>query len=984
MTDYAPFWLPSLFALDNKVYGALGEVNSSLTFNVDPVLTELGITTDFLVDFLDQIKHTFEALFLCGYVVPYVEIGIQHLTSVRMDEENTGAIWLRIDLQKRRIEAYRRTEHVNSNRIRFQTQKIATPEGDLSIQLDYDYANNLVPRLHGETDDAHTALAATMKSHLAGVIFRDTGLTEEVLVIHDDPVMTMADYRANLSGILMRDLDNDGLVTLPLGFRVDFTAFASPAEACIKVFEAFRHATFDTVTWILGHALLDKAGTTLDAYETAGINYDLTVKLPGMLWVLDNRYWEPLRPGDTTFVGYDKKMERLQIAPRMLMGAFEGTNTFTFNDLRNDSSAADPPLSSYLTEKRAGYLYGMIYGSGTDIQVEPAIRMPRTEMRPLERMIDVILGHSARRSRYEQKTRDRAKWHSYVGAENRYEKVTDTLEGLMYDGYVMQEAGAEQEFAAQEIDNIVGVFFREYRHVVDDFAGHYGMQTPGPIRKRARRESYLTVIMSLFNFGVFSLEMIVGDLNEVPVEPNVEALLDDGSDGDGAAGIRLRHTLYDLPGLKVWQHYTTPDTITLREMVAWEYIPAPPRPSAGIRAQMEAAGLYKPDERDRLVIVAGPGVAISQITSGWPASVTLDIYRVQSPALVPDGDERINIGLITQPYTIGILDDIDHHTVTAADPDNTLREGEAGVTRETQELDRRYQLQDLAPDHPDRLPFLTVTPVRKDNGKCGVTLATTYPRNMYYRGVDGEAAVEILMDQTSGADRFAFEVRYEIHKMRRAVGTHQETRIRYNRHSDIAVEEEVTVTDYDMVDVAQFHIIVHATSGVEILLKDNKTGPIWDLLHDISPDGWDMTTWIDDPVDDTCVYSFHRASSVNGAGPFAAIPDQGVPLWTVPAGFAPYTIPQNEAFNEAVVEHAKFMIDMSLGLIPVVGEATDVMELVASFYTGTDKWGRPISNFDRLLIAGGLALPLVSGKTLRVMKGELGNETLFRMLAGIE
>gem|GEM_PF-4884987 len=62
---------------------------------------------------------------------------------------------------------------------------------------------------------------------------------------------------------------------------------------------------------------------------------------------------------------------------------------------------------------------------------------------------------------------------------------------------------------------------------------------------------------------------------------------------------------------------------------------------------------------------------------------------------------------------------------------------------------------------------------------------------------------------------------------------------------------------------------------------------------------------------------------------------------------------------------AKMGADVGIGMIPIIGDATDVAEFAASFVTGTDKWGEPVTNFDRALMVGGIALPFVSSGVLR-------------------
>jgi hypothetical protein len=60
-------------------------------------------------------------------------------------------------------------------------------------------------------------------------------------------------------------------------------------------------------------------------------------------------------------------------------------------------------------------------------------------------------------------------------------------------------------------------------------------------------------------------------------------------------------------------------------------------------------------------------------------------------------------------------------------------------------------------------------------------------------------------------------------------------------------------------------------------------------------------------------------------------------------------------------------VDVGIGMIPIVGDGVDIVEFAGSFVTGTDKWGQPVTNFDRLLMAGGILLPFVSSGALRAL-----------------
>jgi hypothetical protein len=59
------------------------------------------------------------------------------------------------------------------------------------------------------------------------------------------------------------------------------------------------------------------------------------------------------------------------------------------------------------------------------------------------------------------------------------------------------------------------------------------------------------------------------------------------------------------------------------------------------------------------------------------------------------------------------------------------------------------------------------------------------------------------------------------------------------------------------------------------------------------------------------------------------------------------------------------VIDVAIGLIPVVGDAADISELVYGLITGEDRWGRPVSGTELAVMGLGAVLPFVSGSALR-------------------
>ncbi|MCZ7356843.1 MAG: hypothetical protein O8C66_14255 [Candidatus Methanoperedens sp.] len=62
---------------------------------------------------------------------------------------------------------------------------------------------------------------------------------------------------------------------------------------------------------------------------------------------------------------------------------------------------------------------------------------------------------------------------------------------------------------------------------------------------------------------------------------------------------------------------------------------------------------------------------------------------------------------------------------------------------------------------------------------------------------------------------------------------------------------------------------------------------------------------------------------------------------------------------------AKAITDTAIGLIPVVGDLTDIAEFFYGIFEGYDKWGRPLTGTDLVLMGIGALLPLAGGGALR-------------------
>ncbi|HKI73629.1 MAG TPA: hypothetical protein VJ998_03250 [Pseudomonadales bacterium] len=955
-----PFWIPSLADLDDAVYGGFDELSIPGALNAAPVLSDIGIDARFIREFLYEVSHSFEALFLAGYKVPWIEFGLQPVSSVNIfTEENSNGIWIRADLQNRKIEINNRPATDHTNRVRMKVEPIASPDKVFALEMGQARMEEVINKVKIGFD--HSRDVETME--MVEFINTSVGTPELQLVVSNDNSRGVMIYREDIA-VALQDLSGiSGTLDLDLGFDHPMVPKDQAKALCHLIFDAFQYAIFDSITWVMGHITI----AAVDDFLTDAGSTPVLRDLPGMVWIIDPAAWEngaQQRPGPRDV---ETMLGELKVAPALLAEYASSEIVVSFSDPPADLDEAYPAIVR--NSKQVGFLYGIARGVSLNLELDPATRVEGMNMRPLDRLLDLILGHGARGSSYELLRANKRTAKETLLAWHPLFKSNESLEGLLND--LLRVLPPEDvSLISKDVDYLVKNFRSAYHGLAMAFEPSGELKLLKLRAKRAVNHSYPALILSLFNFGVFSIEQIVGDLNADPEVGAVEVL--DESPSKEAQRWRFKHTLYDHPGFVVYLgDHIAEDGLVIDDLVAWEYVPAQPEPPRKMREALVAAGLFPADNTDRLILVAGPGIGISGL-SDWPAQVPVDIYRVQSPALVPDRDERINTQLLTAPYVISLLDDITHISGSniIVDPHD----------RKVNDLDRRHEIMDLAPDYPDRVPFVTVTPVRK-NGKCGVTLSTKYPDNPYYRGSDGTAALEILVDEGSESQRFAFDIRYCIHKVERAIGTHTETRTVFEPGTHDYNEFNVTVTDHALVDVACFEFIVKATAGVDISVNDNLIGGILDKLSDAFSDlaeaVWDPDDNNPDPLHETANYEIWR-------GGIANISVQGTPLTPGGNGFTEDRQPIDSPANQAIVENLEFIIDMSLGFMPGVGEATDIMELVASFYTGTDKWGRPMTNFDRVLIMGGLALPLVSGKTVRVLKKELPADELFKMVMGLD
>lgn len=71
-----------------------------------------------------------------------------------------------------------------------------------------------------------------------------------------------------------------------------------------------------------------------------------------------------------------------------------------------------------------------------------------------------------------------------------------------------------------------------------------------------------------------------------------------------------------------------------------------------------------------------------------------------------------------------------------------------------------------------------------------------------------------------------------------------------------------------------------------------------------------------------------------------------------------------------------FFADFVVGMIPLVGDVVDFAELAYAMSTGTDRWGRPVSNLDICLMTFGTLVPFVSSDLARGMGRSISGLTV--------
>lgn len=480
-------------------------------------------------------------------------------------------------------------------------------------------------------------------------------------------------------------------------------------------------------------------------------------------------------------------------------------------------------------------------------------------------------------------------------------------------------------------------------------------------------EDCLLLMLMLMEFGVFSINHLLG-------------LPEDDGDLEEPAYDIVAQTIETMPGairltLPDYAHQGIVLTLeaqdlgyTLEEAVSWAYIPPPQRQP---RAPDEAArqALAKSDN-PKIALVAAPGVAIDRVE--WPATVDMVVVRVQDIGQVPPPDAPINPLTYSATQSVG-LDDLITAKMRADDPAlGALYDAFANWDEKPLVLVKPVN---VPASIPDRDPLNPQPPV-----KTGVSIAVKPPKttDKNWPGPLSAASMTLEVDALSGVERFSYQIKPRAERQNRAAGDLISGGI---GEPD---EREMIPVDY-----LSFDVVVHSThklggkavgSGLKHM-SSLSPSPILPYtlgarfyiagsdapnaqpdparLRDVAPQGAALAhgavggtvtnSWIDYLADGRIVERQTGQPLAQTNEPFMAA-SQATATWV-----------------------SQMIVDVGVGFIPIVGDAADIGEFMLSCYTGRDRWGQPVNNFQRMLMLGGVLLPFVSTGVLRGVKGAVSD-----------
>lgn len=313
-----------------------------------------------------------------------------------------------------------------------------------------------------------------------------------------------------------------------------------------------------------------------------------------------------------------------------------------------------------------------------------------------------------------------------------------------------------------------------------------------------------------------------------------------------------------------------------------------------------------------LYLVAAPGVAIDIPATPVPDGWRYEIVRVPDAALVPEWGTAVSPYWLMPRYVVSAADTVEavvEGTVVGDGPGESRQPGAAAAVQ-----------------------ILSMP--------RGVVLS--YPVYETGRG-DPALSVEIsLSDEAarSGDVRYATDVFF---------------------YRDTRFPEPVP------------YLSVWTTPGVDVAVRRVVSG-----LEDLDPWGalschvWEVGDYRDVP--EFGVPLPFDPAAVEGF-PFAGGEPQYLPDWpAVPAG-PPLPAGRFRLLDVETLDLPWWVYltaDIAIGMLPVVGDALDLVEFVTALSVGVDRWGRPVTNVELMLMGAGVLTPFVSAPLVRGMARDAG------------
>jgi hypothetical protein len=489
---------------------------------------------------------------------------------------------------------------------------------------------------------------------------------------------------------------------------------------------------------------------------------------------------------------------------------------------------------------------------------------------------------------------------------------------------------------------------------------------PQTVRNRLPGMSWLDALSELVWRGA----VIVDGLVE-PADPPIalQPILVEGGDPDTELTLSVWGGDAEIT-LRRWLSFDDEGHDTLNGSVAWDYVPgdAQQRPTVVVVAGRGIAIEHDPEvtltgrsvpadsddddegpetavaatmrgaghdaDQETAAILSGSGTAGGGRRTAGGLAWDLLIHRVQDDALVPMVGAKIDPVLLLGPSVL--------------DPDPPLRQsGQSSLINPQPALL-------VVPKHDG---VLLQFPAR----------GTLSPSNTPLDSVDIPRVVELTIpDPTSGTSAWTADVHFYTY-------------------------------DPTARTVGGAHLCVWATNDIEILTNDSPSGCDRGDPSSVGESYW-FTGWLYSAE----LWEADPPSRLRR--PFSAVlpvtesaarrPDRllGVPRLDYDGGHAVHDgmelVPALHCYRQFGYRDslALDLMDVLISFVPFVGDIADIGEAVWAWQTGTDKWGRPVGQFELALMIAGAAVPILSSGVLRQLGGllarpfsDLPTEDLARM-----